>query len=81
MVKFLETFWKTLELRPTSPKSQNPGQKLILKGKGENDLVIEGKTTSIPDLMSRPDKVRPGAHSGMQLVLNKCLLEWLLFSY
>lgn len=61
MVKFLETFWKKLELRPTSPKSQNPGQKLILKGKGENDLVIEGKTTSIPDLMSRPDKVRPGA--------------------
>lgn len=63
VVKFLQTFWKKLELRPTYPKSENPGQKLILKRTGENNLVIEGKTASILDLMSRPGTVRLGAQA------------------
>lgn len=54
------------------PQKTNPGQKLILKGKGENDLVIEGKTTSIPDLMSRPDTVRPGAQACSWYSINAC---------
>lgn len=36
LIKYLETFWKNLELRPTSPKIQIPGLKLILELKGEN---------------------------------------------
>lgn len=78
MVKFLQTFWKKLELRPTYPKSENPGQKLILKRTGENNRVIEGKTASILDLMSRPGTVRLGAQACSWYSINAC---WSGFSF